>query len=268
MTPKAQARTDDFNRRVDFGRTAEDYGRHRAGFPAELFDRLRNLGIGLPGQRLLDLGAGTGALARTFAAAGCRVTALDPAVPLLREARRLAEESRLALPSVAAKAEALPLGRASQDVVTAGQCWHWFDRKTVAVEVRRVLRENGRLVIAHFDWLPLAEGPVEATEKLIEHYNPAWNFGGRDGRYPQWLPGLADAGFSDLETFSFDCDVAYSHTGWRGRIRASAGVAATLSNEDVARFDADLEKLLGQRFPRDPLAIPHRVFAIVATSPA
>jgi SAM-dependent methyltransferase len=267
MTDTARSRSDEFNRRVDFGRTADDYGRHRAGFPSELLDRLRRFEVGLAGQCVLDLGTGTGSLARMFAGAGCRVTALDPAVSMLCQARRLAEEARLGIDFIAAKAEAVPLAAASQDVVTAGQCWHWFARPTTAGEARRMLAAGGHLVIAHFDWLPLADGPVEATEKLIERYNPEWTYGGGNGFYPQWLPDLGAAGFSDLETFSFDQAVAYSHAGWRGRIRASAGVAATLSPNEVARFDVELAALLAERFPEDPLTIPHRVFAIVATSP-
>ena len=51
----------------DFGKTASDYGRYRAGFPAELYDRLQSFGVGLEGQRLLDLGTGTGYLVRGFA---------------------------------------------------------------------------------------------------------------------------------------------------------------------------------------------------------
>ena len=62
---------------IDFGKTAEDSARHRAGFPPALFDRLQRIGIGKPGQRLLVLGTGTGTLARGFATGGCGVTGLD-----------------------------------------------------------------------------------------------------------------------------------------------------------------------------------------------
>jgi 2-polyprenyl-3-methyl-5-hydroxy-6-metoxy-1,4-benzoquinol methylase len=74
---------------VDFAKTAEDYRRHRAGFPDSLFDRLAIQGIGRAGQRVVDLGTGTGTLARGFARRGCRVIGIDPAAPLLAQARDL-----------------------------------------------------------------------------------------------------------------------------------------------------------------------------------
>ncbi len=39
---------------VDFGRTAADYARHRAGFPEQLFERLAARGIGRAGQRSIQ----------------------------------------------------------------------------------------------------------------------------------------------------------------------------------------------------------------------
>ncbi|MDQ6781646.1 MAG: class I SAM-dependent methyltransferase, partial [Candidatus Eremiobacteraeota bacterium] len=44
---------------IDFGKTASDYGRFRAGFPDRFFERLL-AGWIAPGQRVLDLGTGTG----------------------------------------------------------------------------------------------------------------------------------------------------------------------------------------------------------------
>ena len=41
--------------RPDFGLTAQDYARHRAGFPDSLFDRLSAFGIGKRGQSVVDL---------------------------------------------------------------------------------------------------------------------------------------------------------------------------------------------------------------------
>jgi len=252
---------------IDFGKTASDYGQYRAGFPEALFDRLSASGLGRAGQRMLDLGTGTGTLARGFALRGGRVTALDPAWPLLLEGRQLDQATGVTINRLVARSEATGLAGQRFDLVTAGQCWHWFDRAAAALEVRRLLVPGGHLVITHFDWLPLPGNVVEATEQLILKHNPAWHLGGGTGLYPAWLTDVAVAGFRDIETFSFDTPVLYSHAAWRGRIRASAGVAASLPPPQVAQFDAELKSTLVTHFPQDPLQVPHRVFALITTTP-
>ena len=253
--------------KVDFGKTSSDYGNHRAGFPDSFFERLRQFGIGAPGQRSLDLGSGTGTVARGLAALGSEVLALDIAAPLLREAARLDAQSGLHAAQAVGQAERTPLSAAQFDVVAAGQCWHWFDRPAAAREVRRLLRPQGWLVIAHFDWIPLIGNVVAATEDLIYRYNPNWDMHAGTGLYPAWLADVAQAGFESLVTFSYDVWQRYSHAAWRGRIRASAGVAASLPPERVAEFDAELAKLLARRFQDDPLEIHHRVWALLCRAP-
>ncbi len=252
---------------VDFGRTAEDYARYRAGFPGALFARLDAYGIGRPGQRILDLGSGTGSLARSFARRGARVTALDLSADLLAQARALAAEDGVEIETLRAPAEDSCLADGAFDVVAAGQCWHWFDRPRAAAEARRLLAPGGKLLICHFDWLPLAGNMVAATERLIEAHNPAWAYGGRDGFHPACLGDAALAGFEGIETFSFDSQVSYSHEAWRGRIRASAGVGGSLPDARVAAFDRALAALLAADFPEQPLQVPHRAFAVIALAP-
>jgi SAM-dependent methyltransferase len=253
----------------DFGRTAKDYSRHRAGFPPELVRRLSaGHGIGLPRQDVLDLGTGTGSLARLFAEAGAVVTAVDPAAPLLEQAKKLDRAVGVTIDYHVGTAEETGLPGASFDVVSAGQCWHWFDAPRAAAEVRRLLRPGGRVVIAHFDWLPLPGNLVAATEALITRFNPSWALGGGTGVYPRWLTDLATAGFRDIETFSFDVDVPYTPEAWKGRIRASAGVGASLPPRDVERFTSELDQILREDFPGDPLHVPHRTWAVTAMNPA
>lgn len=252
---------------ADFGKTAEDYAAHRVGFPKTLFDRLAALGIGRSGQRLLDLGTGTGTLARGFARRGVSVVGVDPAEPLLQEARRLSHEEGVQVEYLVGQAEDVNSPDGSFDVVTAGQCWHWFDRPAAAAECARVLAPGGALVICHFDWLPRLENVVAVTEELILGHNPEWSFGGGLGMYPQWTLDVAEAEFVGIETFSFDVAVPYSHEAWRGRIRASAGVAASLPPDAVASFDHELAVLLARDFPSEPLSVPHRVWVLVARAP-
>lgn len=248
---------------TNFGRAAADYGCFRAGFPDSFFDRLFELDVGLPGQRIVDFGTGTGTLARGFASRGCKVVGIDPDTRMLSEAKELAAQSKVSVRYVQATAEHTGLDDSTADVVTAGQCWHWFDRPLATQEALRILTRGGKLMIAHFDWLPLAGNIVEATERLIEEHNPQWNLGGGRGIHSEWLPGLGEAGLRNIETFSYDIDVSYTPEAWRGRIRASAGVTA-LPSQDVKNFDNDLAEILSDRYPSEILAVPHRVFAIVA----
>jgi SAM-dependent methyltransferase len=248
---------------VDFSKTSEDYSRYRIGFPPKFYDRLADHGIGLAGQRVLDLGAGTGTLARNFRLRGCRVIALDVAAAQLEQARLLDQAAGVSIEYRVAPAEATGLPSASFDVVTAGQCWHWFDRPQAAAEIQRVLIPGGRLAIAYLDWLPMRGNVVEATEGLIVRHNPWWTFVDGVGIHPEWVRDVAEAGFRDIETFSFDVDLVYTHEAWRGRVRASAPIAATLAPDQVAAFDAEFRALLARDFPEDPMLIPHRVFVIV-----
>jgi hypothetical protein len=58
--------------------------------------------------------------------------------------------------------------------------------------------------------------------------------------------------------------VSYSHEAWVGRVRASAPVAGTLDADGVLACSNELTAMLHKRFAGDPLAVPHRVWAVTA----
>jgi len=253
--------------KINFGDTAADYSAHRQGFPPAFFQRLADANLIGPGQRVLDIGTGTGTLARGAAQAGSRVTAIDIAPELLAEARKLDAQAGVEVAYHVSPAEQIALPDTSFDLVMAGQCWHWFDRAQAAQEVKRLLVPGGSVVIAHLDWIPLPGNVVNATEQLILAHNPAWAMHGGSGLYPAWLTDLATAGLTSIETFSFDLNLMYTPAAWRGRIRASAGVAASLSPQAVEVFDEELRQMLAERFPQNPLPVHHRVWAVSARKP-
>lgn len=249
--------------KVDFGKTAEEYERYRAGFPAELFVRLAAKGVGLPGQHVLDLGTGSGQLARALAQRGCRVVGIDASEQMLVKAREQSDEA--AVSYRVGNAERLRFDEDSFDVVTAGESWHWFNKAKVLRELRDVLRPGGRLAIVSYDWLPLPENVVDATEALIETYNPELARRGGTGLYGEWLLDVRCAGYRDIETMSFDVVVPHSHEAWRGRVRNSAAVQGSMVAGKVERFDERLRCELEERFFAEPLQVPFCCWALVAT---
>src|SRR5512132_3690247 len=105
-----------------FETSADAYERGRPEYPKAAIDLLvRDLALG-PGARVLDLGAGTGKLARALAGRGVRVVALDPADAMIR---KLAGAPDVAV--ARAVAEALPVRTGAFRAVTAASAFHWFD---------------------------------------------------------------------------------------------------------------------------------------------
>lgn len=251
----------------DFGRTAGDYATHRAGFPDAFFQACRDRGWVVPGEYAIDLGTGTGTVARGLAAQGLSVTGLDRSAALMAEAAALAVREGLAVDWVEGSAENTGQADAAFDLVTAGQCWHWFDPAKATAEIGRILRPGGRLIIAHFDWLPLPGNPIELTERMILELSPEWPFGGGTGFHPEWARHLGQAGFQAIESFSFDHGQPYTLDAWCGRIRASAPVSGSRTPEQVAAFDGAHRAALLQQFGAGPYILPHRVWAISAVSP-
>jgi SAM-dependent methyltransferase len=233
---------------IDFGRTASDYATHRQGLPPAYWDLLQGWGLLRPGSRAVDLGAGTGAVANGLSLRGLQVMAVEPSAALA---------AHLAGPSwVQARAEDTGIAPGVA-LVTAAQCWHWFYGAAAAAEVHRLLRPGGHVVVATLDWsaCPLVDGTVAR----IRAANPAWPPAPLQGTQVGLMDRAAQdlSAFGPLERVSVPVVQTYSRAAWRGRIRSSAGIGASLPPHRVDAFDADLARFL-EGFP-DPMRVPHRL---------
>jgi SAM-dependent methyltransferase len=161
---------------------------------ADIHDRLVAALDPQPGERLLDVATGTGAVALRAAKAGAEVTAQDLAPRLVDTARRLAAEQGLTIRFDVGDATRLPYGDASFDVVASAHgVAHVPDHRAVARELARVCRPGGRLGLS--DWLP---DRYPEFERMLAPFRPAASPGSprRDdwGR-PQRVRQLLDEAF-------------------------------------------------------------------------
>ena len=238
---------------IDFGRVADDYAAFRPPFAPELFDRLGRLDVGLPDQLILDIGSGSGLLARGLKG---RIVQCDTSLALL---------SRAGGDRVIGRAERLPFEDRQFDAATAAQCWHWFDRRAAPLEILRTLKPGGRLAIIYQTPLPAPGNLVEASERLILRFRPGWRHAGNVGINGQALRDIQFAGFTGIESFSFDIDLRFDAFQWHGYMRTKSSVGPSLTGSALAEFDR-LHLELAHAWP-GPLVAPHRVFAVVAKRP-
>jgi SAM-dependent methyltransferase len=153
------------------------------------------------GARLLDVGAGRGAVVRPALARGCAVTAVDAAagmVSLLRAEFPSVDVSQV-------DAHRLPFPDRAFDVVTAGFIFDLLDDPAAALnEARRVLRPGGVLALS----LP---GPLPHRERwrwlieLAHEFYPDVVRGDPGGYVTMDMPGLlTEAGFVSLVRRDFE----------------------------------------------------------------
>ena len=57
------------------------------------------------------------------------------------------------------------------DVITACQCFWYFDHKKISPELARMLKDDGRLVILYMAWLPFEDRIAGASEELVLKYS-------------------------------------------------------------------------------------------------
>ena len=185
-----------------------------------------------PGERILDVAAGSGdlakALARRVGASG-QVWMADLNARMLARGRDRLLDAGLALPAVRCDAERLPFADGYFDGVTVAFGLRNMTHKEAALaEMARVLRPGGRLVVLEFSrvWKPLQPAYDAYSFKVLPWLGERVAGDGAAYRYlaesirmhpdqAALSAMLEQSGFSAVEVFNLAAGVVAVHRGRR-----------------------------------------------------
>ncbi len=180
----------------------------------------------LPGRQVLDVGCGTGIVARQLRDAGHRVLGVEPDPRMAAVARRAGLEVEIATFETWE-----PAGRLF-DAVVAGQTWHWVDPVVGASQAARVLRPGGRFAV----FWNCEQPPSELAEAFAAVYRRAapeslharrWASSSSDPYATlrrTAVDGLERAGgFGDPEEWHIDREYTYSRAQWLDQLPTQGG---------------------------------------------
>lgn len=238
----------DAGKAFDWGRTSEDYAKFRDIYPEEFYHKIVNRGLCIQGQNVLDLGTGTGVLPRNLYRYGADWTGTDISENQILQAKKIAEQAGMNIDFQTAATEEIEFPKHTFDVITACQCFWYFNHKKVMPNLARMLKPDGRLLILYMAWLPFEDKIAEASEELVLKYSPNWS-GAKETRKPIEIPDVVYDYFEMVEHEEYDIMVPFTRDSWHGRLRACRGVGASLSETELKLWDEEHRKLLEQVAP-------------------
>ena len=139
----------------------------RPPYPDATFDILIQLAIDTP-QRCLDIGCGTGFVARELADKVAHIDAIDISAAMIKQGQRLLRGDTPSLTWIVGAVETAPLNP-PYSLITAGDSLHWMDWATVMPRLATMLTPHGSLAILGVGQLPTPWD--EQLTPIIQHFS-------------------------------------------------------------------------------------------------
>jgi SAM-dependent methyltransferase len=148
-----------------FNEVALEYDRNRPTYPDALIDQALKVAGITAGDRVLEVGCGTGQLTRSLLARELRVTAVEPGDQLIRIAERNLKGAG-DVEFVHAGFEDIHLPRASYEAVFSASAIHWVDPDLGWRKIADVLAPGGTLALLQFFGLQERRSAVDQNALL------------------------------------------------------------------------------------------------------
>ena len=223
----------------DWGKVSEDYAKYRDIYPDLFYKKIVDLGLCISGQYVLDLGTGTGVLPRNMYKFGAKFVGADISENQIAQAKRLSREANMSIKYIVSSAEDVDFPEKTFDVVTACQCFMYFDKSIILPKIHRILKNNGHFCILFMAWLPGESQIAKQSERLVLKYNPAWTGGGMI-RYTLETPEWSKELYETEHAITYDLNIKFTRESWHGRIKACRGIGASaLTEKEIESFEKE-----------------------------
>ena len=111
----------------DWGKTSQDYAKYRDIYPEIFYQKIADRGLCVKGQKVLDIGTGTGVLPRNMYRFGADWIGTDISPNQIEQAVQLAQLQNMKIDFIPCPAEEIDFPENSFDIATACQCiWYLF----------------------------------------------------------------------------------------------------------------------------------------------
>ena len=238
----------DGGRPFDWGRISEDYGRYRDIYPHVFYEKIACRGLCLKGQHVLDIGTGTGVLPRNMYRYGAKWTGTDISEKQIEQAKILSAGMNIDYFTV--PTENIDFPDESFDVITACQCFWYFNHKKVMPVFYRLLNPGGRVLVLYMAWLPFEDKIAGASERLVLKYNPEWSGAGETVRKID-IPACYFERFDLVHREEYTIRIPFTRESWNGRMKACRGVGASLTEVEIAVWEREHMELLHEIAPEN-----------------
>ncbi len=214
------------------------YSKARPSYPDELFAYLKEHDFISESTVAADIGSGTGIFSEELCPYVSRIFAIEPNSDM----RAVAEEKYAAhknIISVNGSAENTKLSDKSVDFITAVQAFHWFDRQSFKAECRRILKDNGNILLVWNDRDTESE-LIRENYDINRRFCP--NFKGPSNGIDFSKEAFADYFEGDYIVVEFGNDLIYDKNAFVSRCLSSS-YAPNPDEKNYNEYVAELQKL-------------------------
>jgi SAM-dependent methyltransferase len=157
--------------RLSFGSVAEQYDRARPGYPQGLIDVLWEHSDLRPGDRALEIGAGTGQATMSFAARGLHVLTVEPNAAMAEIVSHKLSAAGYEGRTLVSDFESAELEQAAFALIYSATSWHWLDPERRFEICARAVAPSGTLAVL-WTW------PRWRATELVERLDAAYRTSG------------------------------------------------------------------------------------------